>query len=167
LPNGYYKWLLSPVGTFPIIDLHASSEGMARVGDTGLEPFVSDHLFNSLTRIPANQLGAQVVATSHVLARQASTPALVANRPTLENKAFCDSDRQAATHKMPRVGDEGLELLPFTAVSRAICVEHGAESDAYLHEKAVVEQFKLFQPLFSTEIKQALLSELVGSLVEG
>ena len=37
------------------------------------------------------------------------TPALVANRPILENKAFCDSDRQAATYKIPQVGDTGLE----------------------------------------------------------
>ena len=62
--------------------------------------------------------------------------------------------------------DEGLELLPFSAGSRAICVERDAESDAYLHEKVVVEQFKLLQPLFSTDLKQALISELVGSLVE-
>ena len=54
-------------------------------------------------------VGAQVGATSHVLKSQRSTPALVANRPTLENTAFRDSDRQATTHKMPQVGDEGLE----------------------------------------------------------
>ena len=42
-----------------------------------------------------------------------------------------------------------------------------AKSDAYLHEKVVVEQFKLLQPLFGTDLKQALISELVGSLVEG
>ena len=41
------------------------------------------------------------------------------------------------------------------------------ESDAYLHEKVVVEQFKLLQPLLSTNLKQDLISELVGSLVEG
>ena len=64
------------------------------------------------------------------------------------------------------VGDEGLELLPFSTGSRAICVERDAESDAYLHEKAVIEQFKLLQPLFSSNLKQALISELVGSLVE-
>ena len=51
--------------------------------------------------------------------------------------------------------------------AKAICVERDAESDAYLHEKVVVEQFKLLQPLFSTDLKQALISELVGSLVEG
>ena len=62
--------------------------------------------------------------------------------------------------------DEGLELLPFSAGSRAICVERDAESDAYLHEKVVVEQFKLLQPLFSTDLKQALISELVGSLMK-
>ena len=56
------------------------------------------------------------------------------------------------------VGDEGLELLPFSAGSRAICVER----DAYLHEKVVVEQFKLLQPLFSTDLKQALTSECFG-----
>ena len=66
-----------------------------------------------------------------------------------------------------QVGDEGLELLPFSTGSRAICVERDAESDAYLHEKVVVEQFKLLQPLFSADLKQALISELVGSLVEG
>ena len=65
------------------------------------------------------------------------------------------------------MGDEGLELLPFSAGSRAICVERDAESDAYLHEKVIVEQFKLLQPLCSTRLKQALISELVGSLVEG
>ena len=42
-----------------------------------------------------------------------------------------------------------------------------AESDANLHEKVVVEQFKLLQPMFSTNLRQALISELVGSLVEG
>mgnify|MGYP001444000050 CR=1 FL=1 len=120
------------------------------------------------TLVPETRfVGAQVGATSHVLASQSPTPALVEYRLTLENKAFCDSDRQATTHKMPQVGDEGLELLPFSTGSRAICVERDAESDAYLHEKVVVEQFKLFQPLFSTNLKQALISELVGSLVEG
>ena len=66
--------------------------------------------------------------------------------------------------RMSLVGDEGLELLPFSTGSRAICVERDAESDAYLHEKVVVEQFKLLQPLFSADLKQALISELVGSL---
>jgi len=66
-----------------------------------------------------------------------------------------------------KMGDEGLELLPFSAGSRAICVERDAESDAYLHKKVIVEQFKLLQPLFSTRLKQVLISELVGSLVEG
>ena len=66
---------------------------------------------------------------------------------------------------MPQVGDEGLELLPFSAGSRAICVERDAESDAYLHEEVVVEQFKLLQPLLSTELKQSLIAELVASLV--
>ena len=65
------------------------------------------------------------------------------------------------------VGDEGLELLPFSTGSRPICIERDAESDAYLHEKVVVEKFKLLQPMFSTNLKQALISELVGSLVEG
>ena len=65
------------------------------------------------------------------------------------------------------MGDEGLELLTFSTGSRAICVERDAESDAYLHEKVVVEQFKLLQQLFSKELKQALISELGGSLVEG
>lgn len=41
-----------------------------------------------------------------------------------------------------------------------------AESDAILHEKAVVEQFKLLQALFSTELKQSLIAELVTSLLE-
>ena len=65
------------------------------------------------------------------------------------------------------IGDEGGELLPFSAGARAICVERDAESDAYLHENVVVEQFKLLQPLFSKDLKQALISELVGSLMEG
>ena len=64
------------------------------------------------------------------------------------------------------MGDEGLELLRFSAGSRAICVERDAESDAYLHEEVVVEQFKLLQPLLSTELKQSLIAELVASLVE-
>ena len=63
------------------------------------------------------------------------------------------------------MGDEGLELLPFSAGSRAICVERDAESDAYLHEEVVVEQFKLLQPLLSTELKQSLIAELVACLV--
>ena len=65
------------------------------------------------------------------------------------------------------MADEGLELLPFSTGSRAICVERDAESDAYLHEEVVIEQFKLLQPLFSTNLKQALISGLVVSLVEG
>ena len=65
------------------------------------------------------------------------------------------------------VGDEGLELSPFSTGSRSICLERDVESDAYLYEKVVVEQFKLFQPLFSTNLRQALSSELVRSLVEG
>ena len=65
------------------------------------------------------------------------------------------------------MGDEGLELSPFSTGSRATCFERDAESDAYLHEKVVIEQFKLLQQLFSTNLKQALISELVGSLVEG
>ncbi len=57
--------------------------------------------------------------------------------------------------------------MPFSAGTREIWVERDAESDAYLHEKVIVEQFKLLQPLFSTNLKQALISELVGSAVEG
>ena len=64
------------------------------------------------------------------------------------------------------MGDEGLELLPFSAGSRSICLERDAESDAYLHEKAVIEQFRLLQPLLSTELKQSLIAELVASLLE-
>ena len=56
--------------------------------------------------------------------------------------------------------------MPFSAGTKEIWVERDAESDAYLHEKVVVEQFKLIQPLFSTNLKQALISELVGSLVD-
>ena len=85
----------------------------------------------------------------------------------LENKAFPIIDLHGQSQEMPLVGDEGLELLPFSTGSRAICVERDAESDAYLHEKVVVEQFKLIQTLFSKDLKQALISELVGSLVEG
>ena len=65
------------------------------------------------------------------------------------------------------MGDEGIKLLPFSAGSRANCVDHDVESDAYSHEKVVVEQFRLLLPLFGTDLKQALISELVGSLVEG
>ena len=57
--------------------------------------------------------------------------------------------------------------MPFSAGPRAICVERDAKSDAYVHEEVVVEQFRLLQPLFSTNLKQALISELVGSLVGG
>ena len=35
--------------------------------------------------------------------------------------------------------------------------------DAKFNEKGMIEQFKLLQPLFSTNLKQALMSELVGS----
>ena len=57
--------------------------------------------------------------------------------------------------------------MPFSAGSRSICLERDAESDAYLHEKAVIEQFKQLLPLFSTELKQSLIAELVASLAEG
>lgn len=50
---------------------------------------------------------------------------------------------------------------------RAICVERDAESDANFHEKVVVEQFTMLQPLFRTDLKHALISELVASLAEG
>ena len=60
------------------------------------------------------------------------------------------------------MGDEGLELLPFSTGTRPICVERDAESDAYLHEKFVVEQLKLLQPMFSKVLKQALTSECFG-----
>ena len=86
---------------------------------------------------------------------------------TLENKRFPIIEHHVPSARMSLVGDEGLELLPFSTGSRAICVERDAESDAYLHEKVVVEQFKLLQPLFSANLKQVLISELVGSLVEG
>ena len=93
--------------------------------------------------------------------------AVSAKSQTLENKAY----HVMSYHDMPaiggQVGDEGLELLPFSAGSRSICLERDAESDAYLHEKVVGEQFKLFQPLLSTELKQSLIAELVASLVEG
>ena len=112
-------------------------------------------------------MGAQVGATSHVLASQGPTPALVANRPTLENKANHGMSFHVMPAKGGQVGDEGLELLRFSTGSRAICVERDAESDAYLHEKAVIEQFKQLLPLFSTELKQSLIAELVASLVEG
>ena len=62
------------------------------------------------------------------------------------------------------MGDEGLELLPFSTGSRAICVERDAESDAYLHEKAVVEQFKLLQPLFKTGSYLGISRESDGGL---
>ena len=62
------------------------------------------------------------------------------------------------------MGDGGSELLPFSGRSRAICVERDAESDANLHEEVGVEQFKLLQPRFSTDLEQALISELAGSL---
>ena len=45
----------------------------------------------------------------------------------------------------------------------AICVDRGTESDA----NVVVEQFIMLQPLFRTDRKQALFSELVASLAEG
>ena len=91
--------------------------------------------------------------------------AVSAKSQTLENYA----NYGMSLHVMPaidgQVGDEGLELLPYSAGSRSICLERDAESDAYLHEKVVVEQFKLLQPLLSTELKQSLIAELVASLV--
>ena len=45
-----------------------------------------------------------------------------------------------------------IKLLPFSAVSRSICVERDVESDAYSHEKVVVEQFRLLQTLFSKDL---------------
>jgi len=109
------------------------------------------------------QVVAQVVADPSLIAPHAPS----VKTQTLQKKAFPVIDRHGPSVGIPQVGDEGLELLPFSAGSRAICVERDAESDAYLHEKVVVEQFKLLQPLFSTDLKQALISELVGSLVEG
>ena len=53
-------------------------------------------------------VGAQVGATSHVRNSQRSTPALVTNSQTLENKVFRNSDRQATSYMMPQVGNEGL-----------------------------------------------------------
>ena len=105
---------------------------------------------------------AQGLAPAQVIGNQGISE----NSPTLKNKAFPVIDHHDPSQEMPLVGDEGLELLPFSTGSRAICVERDAESDAYLHENVVVEQFKLLQPLFSTDLKQALISELVGSLVE-
>ena len=95
--------------------------------------------------------------------RRVSQPILSAHEKTLVLQGLAIIRETLQTRE---VGDEGLELLPFSAGSRAICVERDAESDAYLHEKVVVEQFKLLQPLFSSNLKQALISELVGSLVE-
>ena len=95
--------------------------------------------------------------------RRGSQPILSAHEKTLVLQGLAIIRETLQTRE---VGDEGLELLPFSAGSRAICVERDAESDANLHEKVVVEQFKLLQPLFSTNLKQALISELVGSLVE-
>ena len=114
------------------------------------------------TAIPTAELGAHTGADTAVMSPQPPSQKSAA----LENKAFPIIDLHGQSQEMPLVGDEGLELLPFSAGSRAICVERDAESDANLHEKVVVEQFKLLQPLFSTDLKQALISELVGSLVE-
>ena len=65
--------------------------------------------------------------------------AVSAKSQTLENKAY----HVMSYHDMPaiggQVGDEGLELWPFSAGSRSICLERDAESDAYLHEKVVIE----------------------------
>ncbi len=60
--------------------------------------------------------------------------------------------------------EEGLEDLPFSAGSRAICAERDSRYNANSHETVVVKQFKLLQPLFSTDLKQTLISELVASL---
>ena len=54
--------------------------------------------------------------------------------------------------------------LAFPARSKAICVERDAESEAYLHEKAVVEQFKLLQPLFKTGSYLGISRESDGGL---
>ena len=88
--------------------------------------------------------------------------AVSAKSQTLEKPSFPLMAPHAMSGVCSQVGDEGLELLPFSTGSRAICVERDAESDAYLHEKVVVEQFKLLQPLFSTDLKQALTSECFG-----
>ena len=65
------------------------------------------------------------------------------------------------------MGDTGGELFSFSTGSRAICVERGTESDADVHKRVVVEPFKMLQPLFRTDLKQALISELVVSLAAG
>ena len=64
------------------------------------------------------------------------------------------------------IAEAGLELTVFSAGSRMICVERDAEPDADLHEKVVVEQFKLLQPLFSSDLKQSLIPEMMTSLVK-
>tara|TARA_Y100000994_G_scaffold146598_1_gene119930 strand:- start:141 stop:440 length:300 start_codon:yes stop_codon:yes gene_type:complete len=38
----------------------------------------------------------------------------------LENKAFCDSDQQAASYEMPQVGDEGLEPTCVSPVNNRV-----------------------------------------------
>ena len=62
--------------------------------------------------------------------------AVSAKSQALKNKAY----HVMSYHDMPaiggQVGDEGLELSPFSTGSRATCFERDAESDAYLHEKA-------------------------------
>ena len=96
--------------------------------------------------------------------RRGSQPILSVHEKTLVLQGLAIIRETLQTRE---VGDEGLELLPLFAGSRAICVGRDAESDAYLHEEIVVEQFQRLQPLFSTNLKQALIAELVGSLVDG
>ncbi|MEL0094830.1 MAG: hypothetical protein VW875_03215 [Planctomycetaceae bacterium] len=55
--------------------------------------------------------------------------------------------------------------MPFSAGNRAIGIERDAKYDANSYEKVVLEQFKLLEPLLSTDLKQALISELVASMV--
>ena len=78
------------------------------------------------------QVVAQVVADSSPIAPHAPS----AKTPTLQNKIFPVIDRHGPSVGMPQMGDTGLELSPFSAGSRSICLERDAESDAYLHEKA-------------------------------
>ena len=60
------------------------------------------------------------------------------------------------SHGLSHNGDRYFGLLE---------IRSGDEHQDY--RSVVVEQFKLLQPLFSADLKQALISELVGSLVEG
>ena len=133
-----------------------------RVAEKHYLHVTDEHIVAGSTKSTVEKLGPKLGPATALIASHSMS----VDSQTLEKPSFPLIAPHAMSGVCSQVGDEGLELLPFSAGSRAICVERDAESDAYLHEKVVVEQFKLLQPLFSSNLKQALISEWVGSLIE-